>query len=84
MLLAYFGPETFLPVTSVIAAVAGVGLMLGRNTLSLLLWPFRRALTRDSQPAKRAIRPPHFPVGGDALQRRREAARGAGSGEATE
>lgn len=31
-LLAYFGPETFLPLTSVIAGVAGVVLMFGRNS----------------------------------------------------
>ena len=31
MFFAYFGPETVLPVTSTLAAVAGVVLMLGRQ-----------------------------------------------------
>ena len=31
MLFAYFGPETTLPLTSAIAAVAGFGLMFGRQ-----------------------------------------------------
>jgi hypothetical protein len=85
MLLAYFGPETFLPLTSVLAAVAGVGLMLGRNTLTLLFWPIRRILSRGAgapkgdEPGKR-VPPPHFPVQGSALDRRR-AARGTHSGD---
>jgi hypothetical protein len=33
MLFAYFGPETMMPVASVIAAVAGVAMMFGRNIL---------------------------------------------------
>lgn len=33
MLLAYFGPETMMPMTSVLAVVAGVFLMLGRQAL---------------------------------------------------
>ncbi len=32
MMLAYIGPETTLPVLSVVAAVGGVFMMLGRNT----------------------------------------------------
>lgn len=32
-ILAYFGPETILPVTSVLAAVAGVFLMGGRQAI---------------------------------------------------
>ena len=34
MLLAYVGPETMMPVASVIAAVAGVFMMFGRNVMS--------------------------------------------------
>jgi hypothetical protein len=34
---AYIGPETFLPLTSVVAAVAGVALMLGRNSLRFVV-----------------------------------------------
>ncbi|WP_435017642.1 hypothetical protein TA3x_005259 [Tundrisphaera sp. TA3] len=36
-LVAYLGPETMLPMTSVIAGVVGVILMLGRQTLGLFL-----------------------------------------------
>ena len=34
MLLAYAGPETMLPVASVLAGAIGVILMFGRNTLA--------------------------------------------------
>ena len=37
MILAYIGPEILLPTTSIIAAVAGVVLVLGRNSLRYLL-----------------------------------------------
>jgi hypothetical protein len=33
MLFAYIGPETMMPVASIIAAVAGVAMMFGRNIL---------------------------------------------------
>jgi hypothetical protein len=33
-LFAYLGPETLLPLTSVIAGVVGAGLMFGRNVLT--------------------------------------------------
>jgi nitrate reductase gamma subunit len=33
MLFAYVGPETMMPVASVIAAAAGVAMMFGRNIL---------------------------------------------------
>jgi hypothetical protein len=32
-LLAYFGPETVLPATSIIATILGVVLMLGKNSI---------------------------------------------------
>ncbi len=35
MLFAYFGPETMMPVASIVAAVAGVVMMFGRNVLSI-------------------------------------------------
>ncbi|CAN5675005.1 hypothetical protein BH23PLA1_BH23PLA1_06610 [soil metagenome] len=41
MLFAYIGPETFLPVASVLAALAGTVLMLGRNSLQIALRCFR-------------------------------------------
>jgi hypothetical protein len=35
MLFAYLGPETMMPVASVIAAVAGVVMMFGRNVVQI-------------------------------------------------
>jgi hypothetical protein len=35
MLLAYFGPETMMPVASIIAAAVGVAMMFGRNLVML-------------------------------------------------
>ena len=37
ILLAYFGPETVLPVTSIIATVVGVVMMLGKGSAFWLL-----------------------------------------------
>jgi hypothetical protein len=34
MLFAYFGPETMMPVASIIAAVTGVVLMFGRSVIA--------------------------------------------------
>jgi hypothetical protein len=34
-LFAYFGPETLLPMTSVVATVVGIVLMFGRNAFRL-------------------------------------------------
>jgi len=42
MFLAYLGPETMLPMTSVLAAVAGVLMMLGRNSWLWLAGVARR------------------------------------------
>lgn len=57
VLFAYFGPETVLPMTSVIATVVGLFMMFGRNTIRFLFrW------RRSSAPAKTAEtgRGPHF------------------------
>lgn len=43
-LIAYFGPETFLPLTSVLAGVAGIVLMFGRNTWRIVGDVMRKAL----------------------------------------
>jgi hypothetical protein len=48
MLFAYFGPETMMPVASVIAAVVGVVMMFGRNILV-----FGRGLVRRVWPGPR-------------------------------
>lgn len=48
MLFAYFGPETFLPLTSVIAAVAGVVLMFGRNSIRFIVQGARSLLGKGA------------------------------------
>jgi hypothetical protein len=35
MLFAYLGPETMMPVASIVAAVVGVAMMFGRNVLMI-------------------------------------------------
>jgi hypothetical protein len=37
LVFAYFGPETVLPVTSIVATVVGVVMMMGRSSL---LWVY--------------------------------------------
>ena len=43
MLFADFGPETFMPLTSTIAAVAGLLLMFGKQTFRFLGLALRRS-----------------------------------------
>jgi hypothetical protein len=47
-MLAYFGPETMMPVASILAAVGGAVLMFGRNTLYFVKRVFRGAVKRSS------------------------------------
>lgn len=56
-LFAYVGPETFLPVTSVLAAVLGVVLMLWRSGIRVVLsvWTSRVRPQRTQRMPK-----PHF------------------------
>lgn len=46
MIFAYFGPETVLPLASVVATVLGVFMMFGRLTLKFALAPFQWIWTR--------------------------------------
>ncbi|WP_337175778.1 hypothetical protein [Paludisphaera sp.] len=66
-LLAYFGPETVLPATSIIATVVGVVLMLGKNSIrwcvGLVTAPFARKGKADAStpaPASTSTPAPHF------------------------
>lgn len=52
MLLAYFGPETVLPLTSLLAGAAGVFLMFGRAILKVV-----RRVFRVLRPGKAAVVP---------------------------
>ena len=62
-LLAYFGPETFLPLGSALAAVAGVMLMFGQRTL----WAareFLRLIRSGSKSSTPRRRPGELPRNG--------------------
>jgi hypothetical protein len=48
MLFAYFGPETMMPVASIIAAGVGVVMMFGRNIVT-----FGRGIVRRVWPGAR-------------------------------
>lgn len=58
VLFGYFGPETVLPMTSVIATVVGLFMMFGRNTLRFL-FRWRRSASSTPKGAE-AARGPHF------------------------
>jgi|GEM_PF-1605177 len=59
VILAYFGPETVLPITSVLATIAGLVMMFGRSLFAMLLLPFKRKQTLETRDAS-PIRSPHF------------------------
>jgi hypothetical protein len=48
MVFAYFGPETMMPVASIVAAVVGVAMMFGRNVVY-----FGRSVVRRVWPGPR-------------------------------
>lgn len=86
MLFAYFGPETLLPITSVIAGVAGVLMVLGKNTfrfLGLIWLGLRRAI--GGERTSNVPPPPHIaPTPSstpNALERRRAKARASQSSD---
>jgi hypothetical protein len=58
ILFAYFGPETILPVTSVLATVLGCFLMFGRMSIRLVM---RLLFSRGSRSRDRgSLSKPHF------------------------
>jgi hypothetical protein len=63
MLFAYFGPETVLPATSMIAAVAGCLLMFGKQAGRVAALMVRRTISRSqgSRVKESAIPTPHLP-----------------------
>lgn len=58
-LLAYFGPETVLPATSIIATVVGVVLMMGKNSIRWCVGLAMSALGRKPK-AQGPAPAPHF------------------------
>ncbi|MGD0043772.1 MAG: hypothetical protein ABSE84_25770 [Isosphaeraceae bacterium] len=61
MVFAYFGPETVLPVTSILATVAAVVLMFGKSLFRLVAYWVRRATFRGRH--GQAATGPHFGLG---------------------
>lgn len=85
LVLAYLAPEAIVPVTSIVATVAGLLMAFGRRPVRLLSRLGRRALRRRrmARMAERAelrphegtpLRGPHRPPGAEA-ESRSEAAR---------
>jgi len=60
LFFAYFSPETLLPVTSIVATIAGIALMLGRGSLRFIIGRCRRGLGRAGRIA--GVSRPHFEV----------------------
>lgn len=58
MLFAYFGPETMLPLASVLATVVGAVLMFGRASFRLALMPFQWVMKKGKSPSTAAMRGP--------------------------
>jgi hypothetical protein len=87
MIFAYFGPETLLPITSMVAGVAGVLMVLGKNTFRFL-GPIWSGLCRSVGIKRHStVPPPHVSTSAtsasSALERRRAKARSS-QGQATE
>jgi hypothetical protein len=80
-IIAYFGPETFLPLTSVIAGVAGVVLMFGRTSWRFVVDALRRLLKLSPSAGSGPI-PTSTPAGtaGPMSKRARYLNRGAAGG----
>jgi hypothetical protein len=75
LILAYFGPETFLPLTSIVAAIVGVAMMCGRNTIRFLLYLAGRiAPGRGASDSKGRRQPGQLRRGGAGASRRDAAA----------
>jgi hypothetical protein len=58
VLLAYLSPETVLPLTSIVATVAGAAMFLTRGSIRFLVRYFRGALRRPQRVA--GTSEPHF------------------------
>ena len=61
LVFAYFGPETVMPVTSILATVAAVVLMFGKSLFRLVAYWVRRASFRGRH--GQASAGPHFGLG---------------------
>jgi hypothetical protein len=61
---AYFSPETVLPVTSILATVAGILMMLGRGTLRLIIRAAGQSIRRPLRVASTSK--PHLHIRDEA------------------
>jgi hypothetical protein len=77
MVFAYFGPETVMPVTSILATIAAVVLMFGKSMLRLVAGWVRRATFRGRH--GQAATGPHFGLG---RRRRRKTSEAKTAGRA--
>jgi hypothetical protein len=57
-ILAYFSPETMLPLSSVLATIAGFTLLIKRSSVRFVIHGFRSALRKF--PRRSAVKAPHF------------------------
>lgn len=64
ILIGYFSPETMLPLSSVIATIAGFALLIKRSSIRFVVHCFRAAFRRGSNTT--AVKAPHFTA--DALR----------------
>ena len=46
--IAYFGPETLLPLTSIVATIAGIVIMIGQGSIRFVLHCIRRRHRRQN------------------------------------
>ncbi len=60
VLFAYFGPETLLPLTSIVVTIVGIVMMLGRGSIRFVLHCVRRRHRRQN--GVRSVSHPHFRV----------------------
>jgi hypothetical protein len=58
LLIAYFSPETLLPVTSIVATIAGIAMMFGRSSIRFVIRWFQRGVHRAGWIA--GVSRPHF------------------------
>jgi hypothetical protein len=57
-ILAYFSPETMLPLSSLIATIVGFALLIKRSSIRFVVHCCRAAFRR--RPAESAVNQPHF------------------------
>jgi hypothetical protein len=76
IVLAYFGPETVMPVTSFLATIAALVLMFGKSMFRLVAYWAGRASFRKRH--RQALTGPHFGLG----RRRRNASKAGAAGQA--